>query len=80
MLHIDSANLEVCAQLLSLCYCVNTLLRLPTYIRSTFNSANQEVCAQLLHLCYGVNTLLRLSIPTYVVRLHYANSYLAATV
>ena len=36
MSHIDSANQEVCAQLLCLCYSVSTLRRLPTYVRSTF--------------------------------------------
>ena len=36
MSHIDSANQEVCAQLLRLCYTVNTLRRVPTYVHSMF--------------------------------------------
>ena len=46
MSHIDSANQELCAQLLRLCYSVSMLRRLPIYVRSTFT------LRKLLFGCY----------------------------
>ena len=48
MSHIDSVNQEVCAQLLYLCYSVNILHRLPTYVHSTFT------LRKLLFGCYYI--------------------------